>query len=115
MFFIVVSEAFINIGEDIAAPPFTRLTINCSLLISSLVPFNNITWFKDELGATNGSASNLLISQDRHLLILSSTLTSVGGQLGNDGVFNCSVCSNNGTCITRQSHVEVCRKFVSLI
>ena len=115
MLFIAVSEVFVNIGEDITVPRSIKLTINCSLLIGTLVPFSNITWSRDGVKTTNGSITNMLINQNRHLLILSSTALSTGGRLGNGGTYACSVCSNNGTCIARQSHIEICRKFVSLI
>lgn len=109
--FPIVSETFANVGEVINVPPFVTLTISCSHLISTLVPFN-ITWTRDEVIAANNSAPNLIISQDRHQLILAPTKLADGGQIANRGIYACKVCSENGTCIKRQSHCEICSKFV---
>ena len=113
--FPTVSEVFAEVGELRNVPPFITLTISCDQLISTLVPLNvtlNITWTKDERTAENGSAPNLIITQDRHQLILAPTKLKDGGQLGNSGTYACTVCSDNETCIKSQSHCEICSKFV---
>ena len=109
-----MSEVFANVGEDINVPPSVTLTISCSHLINALVPFN-ITWTADGNTASNDSVPNLIISQDRHSLILAPTKLKVGGQLGNRGTYACTVCTDNGTCIKRQSYCEICSKFVIMI
>ena len=100
------------IGEDINVPENVYLTISCSHLINQVVPFN-ITWRIGEHEASNGSAPNVIISQNKHQLIITSTLLSVGGQRGNRGTYTCAVCSNNGTCLERQSYCEICGKLIS--
>ena len=112
--FPIVSEAFANVGEDINVPPSVTLTISCGHLISTLVPFSNITWRKDGLIAANDSVPNLKISQDRHQLILAPTIGAVGGQIGNSGAYACTVCSDNA-CVRRQSRCEICSKLVTMI
>lgn len=102
-------EVVAIVGEDINVPPSVHLTISCSNLISMLVP-SSITWMINGNVAANGSASNVLISQDKHQLIITSTLLTVGGQLGSRGTYICTVCSDNGTCHERQSHCKICGK-----
>ena len=97
------------IGEDINVPPNIHLTINCSHLISELVPYN-ITWSINGNVASNGSAPNVIISQNKLQLIITKTKLGVGGELGNRGVYACNVCSNNGSCVIRQSQCEICGK-----
>ena len=102
-------ETYAAIGEDTNVPPFVRLTISCSHLISALVPFN-ITWsFHGDI-ITNNSVPNSTISEDGHHLIITSTLLNPVGQFGSTGIYACTVCSDNGTCIERQSHFEICSK-----
>ena len=109
-----MSETFANVGEDINVPPFVTLTISCDHLINTLVPFN-ITWTADGNTAANDSAPNLIISQDRHSLILAPTVIGVGGQLGNGGTYACTVCSDNGTCIERKSRCKICGKRINML
>ena len=109
-----MSETVINVGEDITIPASVRLTISCSHLISTLVPFN-ITWNRNGITASNDSAPNLVISQDRHSLILSPTTINVGGQLGNRGTYACIVCFDNGTCNERRSRCEICGKPICML
>ena len=101
-----------NVGEDKIIPASVRLTISCRHLINTLVPFN-ITWTRNGMIATN--IPNLILNQDRHLLILEETTISVGGQFGNGGTYACTVCYDNGTCIERQSHVNICGKPVNML
>ena len=104
-----MTEVFAVIGEDIIVPTSVHLIISCSHLISAVVPFN-ITWHVNNRVAINDTSSKLIISQDKHQLIIRGTLLSQGGQLGSRGDYVCTVCSNNRTCINRQSHCEVCGK-----
>lgn len=109
-----MSETSIIIGEGINVPPNIHLTINCSHLISNiLMPFN-ITWTVNGFAATNGTPTKVVISKDGHQLIITSTLLPTGGELGNAGIYACRVCSNNGTCIKKQSHCEVCGKLIAI-
>ena len=89
-----------------------HLTISCSHLINTLVP-HNVTWSAHgDIVAENHSKPNTLISNDGHLLIITSTLLTVGGQIGSRGTYACTVCSDNGTCTESQSHCEICGKVV---
>ena len=99
-------ETFAVVGEDINVPPFVHLTISCSDLISVLVPFN-ITWSVNGDLVTNNSVPNSTINDH---LIITSTLLTPEGQFGSTGIYACTVCSDNGTCIERQSHFEICGK-----
>ena len=111
-YFYIETEVFAMIGEDMNVPENVYLTISCSHLIDELVPFN-IAWSIEGNEASNGSAPNVIISQNKHQLIVTRTLLSVGGQLGSSGTYACTVCSNNGTCLKRQSYCEICGKLVS--
>ena len=93
-------------GEDISVPEYVDVTINCGHLISSIPMPVNITWSVISL-------PNVAVSQDKHHLIIAPTRLSVGGQLGNAGTYTCTVCSDNGTCLERHSHCQVCSKSAS--
>ena len=108
-----MSEVFGNVGENINVPPSVTLTVSCDHLISTLVPFN-ITWTEDGNIVSNGSITNVLVSQDEHQLILAPTKLSDGGQLGNSGIYTCTVCSNNETCVGSQSDLKICGKLVNM-
>ena len=112
--FSAVKEAHAFVGEHINVPPFVQLTISCGQLISTLVPYN-ITWSIHGSVAANNSVENLVISADGHDLIITSTLLTIGGQIGSRGTYACTVCSDNGTCIERQSRCEICGKHLSLL
>ena len=107
-FFPLVREVYAFVGEDITVPPFVHLTISCSHLISTLVLYN-ITWSVNGDIVTNNSVPNATIEVRQHLII-TSTLLTVDGQFGSGGIYACTVCSDNGTCIERQSRCEICGK-----
>ena len=88
------------VGEPILASTELRVTIDCSPLIdqaiiNASIPDPVVRWFRDGVELSNGSATNVEISADRRILIISATAVSVGGQLGNDGSYTCDVCTNN--------------------
>lgn len=108
LYFLPVTETFAVVGEDINVPPSVQLTISCSHLISTLMLYN-VTWSaQGNIVAENHSKPNTIISGDRQLLIITTTLLTVGGQIGSRGIYTCTVCSDNGTCVERQSHCEIC-------
>ena len=104
-----MTETFAVVGEDKNVPPFVQLTISCSHLISVLVPYN-VTWSAHGDIVSNNSVSNSTINEDERHLIITSTLLTPEGQIGSRGIYACTICSNNGTCIERQSHFEICGK-----
>ena len=96
-------------GEDVIVPESVDVTINCGHLINSIpMPFN-ITW-----NVGNNSLPNVAVSQDKHRLIIAPTQLNVGGELGNDGTYTCTVCFGNGTCLERHSHCQICSKSASM-
>ena len=86
------------VGEPIIVNTEVQVTINCSPLIDEAIangiPNPTVRWIKDGLELSNGSATNVEISADRRLVLISATAVSVGGQLGNDGSYTCDVCTD---------------------
>ena len=86
------------IGEPVSVSTEVRVTIDCSLLIDLAIANGvqnpTVRWIKDGLELSNGSATNIEISADRRILIITETAVSVGGQLGNDGSYTCDVCTD---------------------
>ena len=102
------------VGENINVPPNVYLTISCNHLISSLVSYS-ITWsVNGDVVLEDHTKPKTILSNDRQLLIVTKTLFTIGGQIGSSGTYICNACSDNGTCIERQSHCVVCGKHVLL-
>ena len=114
VFFLLVGNTSAVVGEDINVPPNVHLTISCSHLISTLVSYN-ITWsVSGDIVLEDHTKPNTILSNDSQLLIVTKTLFTVGGQIGSSGTYIFNACSDNGTCIERQSHCVVCGKHVLL-
>jgi len=96
-------------GEDI------QVTIDCGSLIQSVTNesglISSITWYKNGRTLSNGSATNVILSQDNQLLILTETALSSGGQLGTNGDYTCEVCSNTTDCLNETSIHIVCSEY----
>ena len=96
---MVNESVAVFVGEPILVNTEVRVTIDCSPLIDRAinngVPNPTVRWFFDgrELLA-NGFATNVEISADRRLLIITGTVVSIGGQLGNAGNYTCDVCTD---------------------
>ena len=104
------------VGEPVTVREDVRVTIDCRKAIQeardSGITNPNVTWYKDGVTLSNGSALNVVISEDKTLCIITDTLLAVGGQVGNDGNYTCEVCPpgsvNNCTIVT--DCVAVCGK-----
>ena len=109
---MIDNKVFKHIGETISVGVQVHATIDCGPLIDNATThgFSNPTvkWYKDGLRLSNGSAANVLLSEDDRLCIISSTLTAVGGQVGNDGNYTCEVCDNGNACISEHTILYVC-------
>ena len=116
---VVDNAAMVDVGQDIIVREGVQVTINCTHLINnktnSGVQNPTVTWTKDGVtltngSTTNGSAVNVAISNDDRLCIITSTLMTVGGQAGNDGIYTCEVCGGNTNCNSGMSSLIVCGK-----
>ena len=112
----MVNEAVaVLVGEPVIVPDHVRVTIDCSQLIdqaiSSGVPNPTVTWHRDRLELSNGSALNVVISADRRLLIITDTLVKLlGTRTG--GNYTCNVCRNfmSPNC-SKTTPVAVCGEY----
>jgi len=96
------------VGEDV------QVTIDCGLLIENTNEIGQTpttTWYKNEQTLSNGSATNVYISQNNKLLILTKTALSLGFRLGTTGDYTCEVCSNTTNCINETSIHIVCSEY----
>ena len=104
----------VDVGQDIIVREGVQVTINCTQLINNKINSGvqnpTVTWHKDGVTLTNGSTTNVLISKDRQLCIITSTLMTLGGQAGNDGNYTCEVCGGNTSCNSGMSSLIVCGK-----
>ena len=107
----MVNESLVVfVGEPVIVPEDIRVTIDCGEVIDA-APIENptVTWYKNGIPITNGSAINVVISADNRLCIITDTLLAVGGQLGTDGNYSCQVCTSMECNITNSIH-DVCGK-----
>ena len=105
----------VNVGQDVIVNgEGVRVTIDCIQLINnktiSGVQNPTVNWYKDGVSITNGSAVNVVISNDDRLCIITNTLLTVGGQAGTDGNYTCEVCNGTANCISKESTHVVCGK-----
>lgn len=90
-----------------------RVIINCGPLIDSANEPNPIVnWYHNHLGLSNGSAINVVISQDERLCTIAETSVGTGGGLGNGGNYTCEICGNLSNCISRSTITEICGKIL---
>ena len=99
------------IGNTMSVGEHVHATIDCSQLINATIddgfPNPTVRWYKNGIRLSNGTAANVIISQDEKFCIISSTLIAVGGQLGTDGTYTCEVC-DNVTCKANRTILYVC-------
>ncbi len=86
------------VGEPVVVGEDVRVTIDCSPLIDEAIAGGisnpTVTWFRDGNELTNATVTNVQISADMRLCIITDTLLAVGGQLGNEGNYSCQVCDD---------------------
>ena len=114
-FYVVVDNAaMVDVGETIIAREGVQVTINCTQLfnnkIKSGVQNPTVVWYKDRLTLKTGSNPNVVISKDRKLCIITSTLLTLDNQAGNDGNYNCEVCGGIRNCNDKKSNLVICGK-----
>ena len=111
---MVDNAAMVDVGQDIIVRERVQVTINCTQLINNKINSGvqnpTVTWSKDGVTLTNGSTKNVLISKDRQLCIITSTLLTKIGKAGNDGNYTCEVCGDNTNCNSTKSDLIVCGK-----
>ena len=104
----------VDVGEAIIAREGVQVTINCTQLINNKINSGvqnpTVVWSKDGVTLTNGSTTNVLISKDRKLCIITSMLLTMSGRAGNDGNYTCEVCRGNTNCNSMKSSLIVCGK-----
>ena len=104
------------VGARVVVGEGVQVTIDCGLLIENIknetgeIP-TTTWWYKNGQNLSNGSATNVILSQDNKLLILTQSTLSSGGQLGTSGDYTCEVCSNTTDCINETSIHKVCSKY----
>ena len=112
--YIVINKSVVVfVGEPVTVRQGVRVTIDCSNLIQARdggITNFNVTWYKDGIVLSNGSATHVLISKDRSLCIITDTLLAAGGQIGTDGNYTCEVCpsGSSGNCTSRNTCQAVC-------
>ena len=67
-----------------------------------------INWIHNDFPISNGSVPNVVISQNKRQCLITGTLLAVGGQLGNGGNYTCEICSDQDTCMSNSSIIDVC-------
>ena len=111
---MVDNAAMVDVGQDIIVRERVQVTINCTQLINNKINSGvqnpTVTWSKDGVTLTNGSTTNVLISKDRKLCIITSTLLTISGRAGNDVNYTCKVCRGNTNCNSMKSSLIVCGK-----
>ena len=102
----------VNVGQDVIVNrEGIRVTIDCTQLINNTGVQNpTVNWYKDGVTITNGSAVNVIISNDDRLCIITNTLLTVDGQAGTGGSYTCEVCNGTTNCISKKSTHVVCGK-----
>ena len=114
-FYVVVDNAaIVDIGEAIIAREGVQVTINCTQLINNKINSGvqnpTVAWSKDGVTLKTGSDPNVVLSKDRKLCIITSTLLTLGDQAGNDGNYNCEVCGGIRNCNNKKSNLVICGK-----
>ena len=94
------------IGQSVTLEKNKHLIIDCGSLINDTV--TDVAWYKDGLRITNGSAINVIISENERQCIITEASLAIGSESGNNGNYTCEVCSDPSTCITRTTPVHVC-------
>ena len=111
---VVDNAAMVDVGEAIIAREGVQVTINCTQLINNKINSGvqnpTVAWRKDRLILKTGSDPNVVLSKDRKLCIITSTLLTLGGQAGNDGNYNCEVCGGIRNCNNKKSNLVICGK-----
>ena len=99
-------------GENATVELNVYVTIDCQQLIDKFKDESSpsITWSKDGVPLRNDSMENVLISEDKRLVIVTRITFATGGLVGNDGNYTCKVCGGNGTadCEEETSCLKVC-------
>jgi len=103
----------VTVGENIRVGEGEHVIVDCGPLIDANGDANSeVAWYLDGLKLSNNSRSNVIISQDERLCIITNTLLSDGGQLGNGGNYTCEVCSglssNRSRCLIDSAIIAIC-------
>ena len=112
----MVNESLVVfVGEPVVVGEDVRVTIDCSRLIDEAIaigiPNPTVTWFRYGNELTNATVTNVEISADMRLCIITDTILPVGGQLGNEGNYSCQVCEDvTENCRNKTTCSAVCGK-----
>lgn len=102
----------VSIGEAVTVRKDENVTISCVQLVNDTGAQNlTINWYKDGISLTNGSETNVVISEDNQFCIITNTLPAVSGDSGTTGNYTCKVCNGSGDCINSTSPIAVCGEF----
>ena len=111
---MVNNSLYLSSGEDATVRLDVYITIDCKQLIGDAKKKGEsnpiIIWNKDGLVITNESVPNVVISEDKTLVIVTRIEFATGGRVGNDGNYTCKVCGgdDNAACEEETSCLKVC-------
>ena len=102
----------VNVGEDVIVNrEGIGVIINCTQLINNIGVQNpTVNWYKDGVTITDGSAVNVIISNNNRLCIITNTILYNSRRAGTDGNYTCKVCDGTTNCISKNSTHAVCGK-----
>ena len=109
---VVNNRVRVNVGQDVIVNrEGIRVTIDCTQLINNIgVHKPTVNWYKDGVTITDGSAVNVIISNNNRLCIITNTLLYNFRQVGTSGNYTCKVCDGTTNCISKNSTHVVCGK-----
>ena len=113
---IVVNESLVVfVGEPVRVREDIQVTFDCIDLIQKArnegISNPDITWYKNGIPLSNGSAVNVVISPDTRFCIITNTIVAMGGQIGTYGNYTCRVCHPGSfNCNSTSSKKSVCGK-----
>ena len=112
---MINESVVVFVGEPVASREDITVIIDCSDLIHQARDYGiknpNVNWYKDGNALSNGSAINVLISEDRSLCIVLDILIAIGAMAGTDGNYTCEVCPPGSfNCTSRSTWLVACGK-----
>ena len=97
------------VGNNVKVGVGKQVIIDCGPLIDTTsVPDLIVKWYFNGFEVSNGNSSNVVISQDKRLCIITRTILSVGTKVGSSGNYTCEVCSDPTTCMTGSTITDIC-------
>ena len=98
-----------RIGQSVSLNENKHVIIDCGPLINDTI--TDVVWYKDGLKITNGSVTDVVISENERECIITEASIAAGAKPGNNGDYTCEVCSDSSTCTNSTTSVYVCGEF----